>query len=104
MKKAGKLLPGVYPLKIDSETVTMAYCDEDGFTTIQSRCQCNNPQDYFNKLWHDYKVGFGIPGNWYASKILFEYVGKTFLIKEMSIGLVLKWCIKWLMCWLAVSS
>ena len=56
-------LPGVYRLKIDSETIIVAYCDEDGYTTIQSRCQCNNTKDYFNKLWLEYQVGFGIAGN-----------------------------------------
>ena len=39
------------------------YCTFDGWTVIQSRGQFNNSKDFFsNKLWDDYKAGFGTPG------------------------------------------
>ncbi len=39
-----------------------AYCDEGGWTVIQSRGQFGNPADYFFRGWKDYKEGFGTPG------------------------------------------
>ena len=41
---------------------TEVYCDEDGFTVIQSRGQFGNPMDYFFREWKDYLKPFGTPG------------------------------------------
>lgn len=62
MKQAGKLLPGIYQLQIDSETKVETFCEAGGWTVIQSRGQFNNSKDYFSKLWHEYEIGFGVPG------------------------------------------
>ena len=43
-------------------TLTPVYCDEDGWTVIQSRGQFGNPIDYFYRYWEDYAAGFGEPG------------------------------------------
>ena len=63
VKQAGKLLPGIYQLQIDSETKVETFCEAGGWTVIQSRGQFNNSKDYFSKLWHEYEIGFGVPGN-----------------------------------------
>ena len=61
VKQSGQPLPGIYPLKIDSQTVD-AYCEVGGWTIVQARGQFNNPKDYFYKTWQEYQVGFGVPG------------------------------------------
>ena len=41
---------------------TVVYCDEVGYTVIQSRGQFGNPSDYFFREWNDYLEPFGAPG------------------------------------------
>ena len=62
VKKSGRPLPGIYSLKIDSETTVDAYCEVDGWTIVQARGQFNNAKEYFQKNWQEYQVGFGVPG------------------------------------------
>ena len=54
---------GVYYIKpFDSEEKALAFCDQDGWTVIQSRGQFGNPVDYFFRNWTEYVAGFGVPG------------------------------------------
>ena len=62
VKEAGKQLPGVYELKLDSDTKVKVVCDQQGWTVFQSRGQFGNPKDFFNKNWLEYKMGFGESG------------------------------------------
>jgi hypothetical protein len=38
------------------------YCDNDGWTVMQSRGQFGNIVNYFERTWTAYKKGFGMPG------------------------------------------
>ena len=35
---------------------------ENGWTVIYSRGDFGNDEHYFNKVWAEYKAGFGTPG------------------------------------------
>ena len=59
---ANQTLPGVYTIQPDSEHEFNAFCLPDGWTTIQSRGQFGNPEDFFLRNWVDYVNGFGEPG------------------------------------------
>ena len=48
--------------QIDLQTKVETFCEAGGWTVIQSRGQFNNSKDYFSKLWHEYEIGFGVPG------------------------------------------
>ena len=68
--EAGLPLPGVYTIYPNEFTSVEVYCIEEGWTVIQSRGQFGNPQDYFERLWDDYVVGFGQPGMSFRVNIL----------------------------------
>ena len=57
---------GVTTISLENEDEAEAvntFCTDDGWTVIQSRGQFNFPKDFFSeKLWNDYKRGFGVPG------------------------------------------
>ncbi len=52
---------GIKTIYIKNQPVEI-YCDEDGYTTIQSRGQFGNPEDYFYRNWTNYLYPFGTPG------------------------------------------
>ncbi len=65
---------GIYYLKEESAPGTgrEAYCDEHGWTVIQSRGPYGNPTSYFYKGWKDYVDGFGDPGENVTQSKLFK--------------------------------
>ena len=52
---------------------TKVYCDDEGYTVIQSRGQFGNPIDYFYRGWQDYLKPFGTAGeeHWLGLKNIF---------------------------------
>ncbi len=59
--KGNNYQAGVYAISINGIRVEV-YCDSDGYTTIQSRGDFGNPQDYFFRTWSEYLEPFGTPG------------------------------------------
>ena len=55
-------IPGIgTKTRVEDDSFEVA-CDAYGWTTIQSRGQFGNPQDYFYKDYDEYVKGFGVPG------------------------------------------
>ena len=80
---------GIKPILINNQTVQV-YCDEDGFTTIQSRGQFGNPVDYFYRFWDDYLNPFGTAAEefWLGLKnIFFMTNNKNYSLKTDGVDL-----------------
>ena len=58
--------PGLKTLDINADgTLVEVFCDDDGWTVIQSRGQFGNPIDLFYRNFQAYMRGFGIAGATY---------------------------------------
>ena len=69
-------------------------CKWNGWTVIQSRGQFSwFPKDYFStKLWEDYRIGFGVPGQPFLNYIL-----RAIVWMSMFSLLLIDW-FTWLLC------
>ena len=66
---------GVYEL--DMSTDVSVYC-KNGWTTVMSRGQFGNPQNYFQRTWQNMKESFGTPGEefWIGLDLLYEFTNQ----------------------------
>ena len=64
---------GVKSILVNHRSIRV-YCDDDGFTTIQSRGQFGNPEDYFFRNWDAYLQQFGTAGKefWLGLQNIYE--------------------------------
>ena len=66
---------GVYNLTvIHGGPPVPAFCDEDGWTVIQSRGQHGNPINYFYRNWADYIEGCGEPGGGVRTEYAIQHI------------------------------
>ena len=74
---------GVKTIHINGNPIQV-HCDNDGYTTIQSRGQFGNPQDYFYRDWASYLKPFGSPGKefWLGLENIYSITnGKNYSLK-----------------------